>query len=102
MGKTKPFGFEFSVFGREQPTQREMWMARNAVPGGIVTAIVLGLSAGLAFAISAWWLGVILGVVYAAVGVAVWAQTVRKVGRWHRKQREADRLFGSSPRLGRR
>ena len=102
MGKTKPVGFELSVFGREQPSERELWMARNAVPGGDLTAVVLGLSAGFAFSISAWWLGVVLGVLYAAVGVALWAQPVRKVGRWHRKQREADRLFGSSPRIGQR
>jgi hypothetical protein len=102
MGKTKPYGFEFGVFEREQPTAREAWMARNAVPGGILTAVLLGMTAGFAFAISAWWLGVVLGVLYAAVGVAVWAQPVGKVGRWHRKQQEADRLFGHNPRIGRR
>jgi hypothetical protein len=70
-------------------------MARHAVPGGILTAIVLGVSAGFAFAITSWWLGLVVGVGYAAVGVGLWAATVRKVARWRRDQRAAARRLAS-------
>jgi uncharacterized protein (DUF58 family) len=83
------------AFDREPPSAREEWMARHAVPGGIITATVLGVSAGLAFATTVWWLGVALGVVYAAVGIALWAQPVRKVGAWRRTRRDAERMFAS-------
>ena len=96
MGRmTKAQGFELDDLDREPPSAREEWMARHAVPGGIITATLLGVSAGLAFAITVWWLGVALGIVYAAVGIALWAQPVRKVSAWRRKRREADRLFAS-------
>ena len=95
MGGTKAQGFTLDDFDREPPSAREMWMADHAVPGGIITAVVLGVSAGLAFAITVWWLGVGLGVLYAAVGIALWAQPVRKVGAWRRQRREAERMFAS-------
>ena len=60
-----------------------------------LTAIVLGLSAGFAFAMTSPWLGLVAGVGYAAVGVSLWAAAVRKVGRWHRDQRDAARRLAS-------
>jgi hypothetical protein len=99
MGRTKspgfPYGLEVGRVVRHEPHAREIWMARHAVPGGIVTAVVLGVSAGFAFGLSSWWLGLVVGILYAAVGVGLWAAAVRKVGRWHREQREAARRLAS-------
>ena len=73
-------------------------MARHAIAGGLATAIIMGVAAGFAFGRTHWALGIITAILYATVGILVWADAVRKVSLWRRKQRTAERMF-SSPEL---
>ena len=78
--------------GRPGPV--DLWMARHAVPGGLITALALGVGAGFAFALTSWVLGAVLGLVYSSIGVLLWADAVRKVVRWRRKRRAAADVLG--------